>query len=136
MKTSVISKSLLLMALLFISNIFISAGSPRQYMYDTKEENGKIVSKVVFLNNNGLLDKELKFVFTYNNDGKVADKTAYRWNKEKNDWTPFYLITYSYDNPSGEIHSVYSMWNKKKKDFTLNVQNMIAPASSYNEIFS
>ncbi len=136
MKTSVITKSLVLMAMLFISNMFMNAASPRQYLYDTKEENGKIVSKVVFLNNDGYLNKEIKFVFTYDSNGKVAEKKAYRWDKDKEDWNPFYLITYTYDEPNGEIHSVYGMWDKKKKEFTLNIQNMVAPAATYNDIFS
>ena len=47
-----------------------------------------------------------------------------------------YLTTYSYDAETGEINTTYGMWDKKKKSFSLNVQNMVAPATSYNDIFS
>jgi len=60
MKTSVLSKSILVLAVMFLCNLAMSAASPREYMYDTKEENGKVISKVIFLNDNGLLNKEVK----------------------------------------------------------------------------
>ena len=114
----------------------MSAASPRNYLYDTKEENGKVISKVIFLNDNGLLNKEVKYEFSYNENGKVSEKKAYRWNKSKDEWVPYYLTTYSYDAETGEINTTYGMWDKKKKSFSLNVQNMVAPATSYNDIFS
>ena len=46
-------------------------------MYDTKEENGKVISKVIFLNDNGLLNKEVKYEFSYNENGKVSEKNAF-----------------------------------------------------------
>ena len=122
MKTSILSKSILVLAVMFLCNLAMSAASPREYMYDTKEENGKVISKVIFLNDNGLLNKEVKYEFSY--------------NKSKDEWVPYYLTTYSYDAETGEINTTYGMWDKKKKSFSLNVQNMVAPATSYNDIFS
>ena len=92
----------------------MSAASPREYMYDTKEENGKVISKVIFLNDNGLLNKEVKYEFSYNENGKVAEK-AYRWNKSKDEWVPCYLISYQYDEDKGEINTTYGMWKKRRK---------------------
>ncbi|MCD8135983.1 MAG: DUF3836 domain-containing protein [Parabacteroides gordonii] len=84
----------------------------------------------------GLLNKQVKYEFTYNDNGKVAEKKAYRWNQSKETWDPYYLISYQYNEAKGEINSVYGMWNKKKKDFSLNIQEMVVPATSYEEIFS
>lgn len=125
MKTSILSKSILVLAVMFLCNLAMSAASPREYMYDTKEENGKVISKVIFLNDNGLLNKEVKYEFSYNENGKVSEKKAYRWNKSKDEWVPYYLTTYSYDAETGEINTTYGMWDKKKKSFSLNVQNML-----------
>ena len=135
MKTSVLSKSILVLAVMFLCNLAMSAASPREYMYDTKEENGKIVSKVIFLQEEGLLNKQVKYEFAYNDNGKVAEKKAYRWNQAKETWDPYYLITYQY-NEDGNITSEYGMWDKKKKDYSLNTQKMLVPATNYEEIFS
>lgn len=136
MKATVLSKSILVLAVMFLCNLAMSAASPRNYLYDTKEENGKIVSKVVFLNEDGLLNKQVKYEFVYNEAGKVAEKKAYRWNQNNEKWDPFYKTTYKYNKETGEINSTYGMWNNKKKDFSLNTQTMVAPATSYDEIFS
>ncbi|MCD8268354.1 MAG: DUF3836 domain-containing protein [Parabacteroides sp.] len=124
------------LVVLFVCSLAMSAASPKNYLYDTKEENGKIVSKVIFLQEEGLLNKQVKYEFTYNEAGKVAEKKAYRWNASKETWDPYYLISYQYDEEKGEINSVYGMWNKKKKDFSLNTQTMVVLATSYEDIFS
>ena len=135
MKASILRKEILSLVVLFVCSLAMSAASPRNYLYDTKEENGKIVSKVVFLQEEGLLNKQVKYEFTYNDNGRVAEKKAYSWNKTKETWDPYYLISYQY-NEDGNITSEYGMWDKKKKDYSLNQQKMIVPATSYEEIFS
>ena len=135
MKASILRKEILSLVVLFVCCLAMSAASPRNYLYDTKEENGKIVSKVIFLQEEGLLNKQVKYEFAYNDNGKVAEKKAYRWNQAKETWDPYYLITYQY-NEDGNITSEYGMWDKKKKDYSLNTQKMLVPATNYEEIFS
>ena len=135
MKASILRKEILSFVVLFVCSLAMSADSPRNYLYDTKEENGKIVSKVIFLQEEGLLNKQVKYEFAYNDNGKVAEKKAYRWNQAKETWDPYYLITYQY-NEDGNITSEYGMWDKKKKDYSLNTQKMLVPATNYEEIFS
>ena len=135
MKASILRKEILSFVVLFVCSLAMSAASPRNYLYDTKEENGKIVSKVIFLQEEGLLNKQVKYEFAYNDNGKVAEKKAYRWNQAKETGDPYYLITYQY-NEDGNITSEYGMWDKKKKDYSLNTQKMLVPATNYEEIFS
>ena len=135
MKASILRKEILSFVVLLVCSLAMSAASPRNYLYDTKEENGKIVSKVIFLQEEGLLNKQVKYEFAYNDNGKVAEKKAYRWNQAKETWDPYYLITYQY-NEDGNITSEYGMWDKKKKDYSLNTQKMLVPATNYEEIFS
>ena len=135
MKASILRKKILSLVVLFVCSLAMSAASPRNYLYDTKEENGKIVSKVIFLQEEGLLNKQVKYEFAYNDNGKVAEKKAYRWNQAKETWDPYYLITYQY-NEDGNITSEYGMWDKKKKDYSLNTQKMLVPATNYEEMFS
>lgn len=137
MKTQSFSKSIITLALTFACGLVANAASPRNYLYDTKEENGLISSKTIFLQaDNGMLDKQVKYEFVYNEAGKVAVKKAYRWSENEGKWLPFYQTNYTYDDKKQNIESTYGMWNKKTKQFDLNKQTMNIPASSYNEIFS
>lgn len=135
MRTTVFCQSIFALVFTFICSFSLQAASPKNYLYDTKEENGKIVSKVIFLQEDGLLNKQVKYEFAYNEIGKVSEKKAYRWNKSTDEWEPYYLISYQYED-DGNIRTQYGMWDRKKKDFSLNVQNMMIPGSGYNEIFS
>lgn len=135
MRTTVFYQSIFALVFTFICSLSLQAASPKNYLYDTKEENGKIISKVIFLQEDGLLNKQVKYEFAYNEIGKVSQKKAYRWNKSTDEWEPYYLISYQYED-DGNIRTQYGMWDRKKKDFSLNVQNMTIPGSGYNEIFS
>lgn len=136
MKTKVLTKGIWALVFTFMCTLVMNAASPKNYVYDTKEEDGKLISKVVFLQDNGYLNKEMKYEFAYNEDGRVIEKKAYRWNTAKGDWQPFFLMTYEYISGSNEIQTSYGMWDQKKKDFSLNVQLMTVPLESYNTIFS
>lgn len=136
MNTSLFNRSIVGIFFALVCSMTIYAVSPKNYLHDTKEEDGKIVSKTIFLEQNGLLNQQVKYEFTYNGEGKVAEKKAYRWNKNKENWEPFYLITYAYGTENGDIRSVYKMWNNKTNDYSLNIQEMILPASAYEDIFS
>ena len=135
MKTTVLGKSIIALVFTFMCSLTMNAVSPKNYLYDTKEENGKVISKVIFLQEDGLLNKQIRYEFQYNNGGKVSEKKAFRWNQLKDEWVPFYQITYQYDN-NGNINTNYGMWDKKKKTFSLNIQTMVIPSDNYDEIFS
>lgn len=137
MKTRILSKGIFTLLLTVMCGFAAQASSPRNYLYDTKEENGQIVSKTVFLQaDNGMLDKQVKYEFVYGENGKVAVKKAYRWDTKTNRWQPFYQTEYSYDEKDGEIQSVYGLWNKKTNKYDMNVKRMVIPSSNYNDIFS
>lgn len=136
MKMKAFVKSVIAVAFMFIGSLAIEAVSPRNYMYDTKEEDGKIVSKIVYLNNEGLLNREVKYEFAYNEEGKVVEKKAYRWNQKTEDWDNYYLITYQYEEGADTFMSEYGLWNKKKNDFSINTLKMIIPMENYDTIFS
>ena len=65
MKASILRKKILSLVVLFVCSLAMSAASPRNYLYDTKEENGKIVSKVIFLQEEGLLNKQARASATH-----------------------------------------------------------------------
>lgn len=115
MKASVLRKEILALVVLFVCSLAMSAASPRNYLYDTKEENGKIVSKVIFLHEEGLLNKQVKYEFTYNDNGKVAEKKAYRWNQSKETWDPYYLISYQYNEEKVKSIPYTECGTKRKK---------------------
>ena len=93
---------------------FASAASPHVF-YDTKVD-GKIISKVKYsLNEEGLLNKEVKNKLnSYNETGKVSEKKTYRWNKTTGNLNPYYWFHIEYNQGNQEKSVDYGMWDKKK----------------------
>jgi hypothetical protein len=135
MKTSVFCKCIWGILFAFVCSLNMMAVPPQNYMYDTKEENGKLVSKTIFIQKDGLLDKHLKYDFSYNDQGKVSEKFVYRWSNGINEWEPYFRISYQY-NETGGISSEYGMWNKTTRDYTLNTQTIQLTEENYEGIFS
>ena len=66
MKTAFAGKGIMALIFTFLCSFAVSAVTPKDYLYDTKEENGKIVSKVVYLQEDGMLNKQVRYEFQYN----------------------------------------------------------------------
>ncbi|MCD7937881.1 MAG: DUF3836 domain-containing protein [Tannerellaceae bacterium] len=116
--------------------IYAHSSLPANYIYETQEENGQVISKVVYKQDNNLLNKQFKYEFKYNPEGKVTEKQVSRWDKKKEIWQPFYLMTYTYNESEGMIYSTYGMWNDAEQAYNLNSQTINSSLSEYEEIFS
>ena len=137
MKRLSITKGIITLVLTLVCGFAANAISPRNYLYDTKEENGLVTSKTVFVrNDDGFLNKQVKYEFMYNEAGKVSVKKAYRWDNKIDNWAPFYQTSYKYNEGKQTIESNYGVWNAQTKKFDLNVQSINLPMSNYNQIFS
>lgn len=134
MKRTVFNRFFLTVVVLFSCFFFMKAASPNNYIYDVKEENGKMVSKTVFVQKDGLLNKEVKYEFSYNTEGLITEKKMSRWDASKENWVPYFLITYAYSDDT--IQSVYAMWDAKSKTFSINKQEMTMSRDNYDDIFS
>lgn len=136
MKTKGFTKSMMTLVLVCICSLTAFAVSPKNYIYDTKTENGKVISKTVFSENQGFLSQEVKYDFVYDETDRVIQKKACKWNDTSRKWEPYYLMTYSYPEEGHNITCDYAVWDKKKKSYCLNCVTMEIPKESYDEIFS
>jgi len=136
MKTKVLTGSILLCMLLMICSFDATAVSDKNYIHDTKMENNKIVSKVIYMEMNGYLAKRFKYEFSYNDEGKVSGKEGFRWDSKRNSWEPCYKIKYEYNKGENKIRVDCVTWNKKDKAYTVNQQTQTMSMEDYDSIFS
>lgn len=76
------------------------------------------------LNNDGkTITPKLKYKYQYDDNEKMIEKKAYRWNSELKYWEPLYIITM---NSSENISIMdYAEWNKETASFTENQKQNI-----------
>lgn len=136
MKKNIFARCIFTFALLCMITLVVNAASPKSYKYNIKTENDRVVEKVVFSENGGILKRLMMYEFSYNGEGLVAEKKVHRWNERSEKWEPFYLMTYDYKSQDDNIKTHYVMWDKQTKKYCLQEQYMLIPVNDYETIFS
>ncbi|MDY3267727.1 MAG: DUF3836 domain-containing protein [Phocaeicola sp.] len=87
------------------------------------------------LNNDGkTITPKLKYKYQYDDNEKMIEKKAYRWNSELKYWEPLYIITM---NSSENISIMdYAEWNKETASFTENQKQNIYYSDSENHLIT
>lgn len=87
------------------------------------------------LNNDGkTITPKLKYKYQYDDNEKMIEKKAYRWNSELKHWEPLYIITM---NSSENISIMdYAEWNKETASFTENQKQNIYYSDSENHLIT
>ncbi|WP_321517957.1 DUF3836 domain-containing protein [uncultured Bacteroides sp.] len=106
------------LVLLFVCGSAVNAQKSKSFVYDKSKD-------IVFLYDSTLctLTPHRKYELSYNENGQLIRKMAYRWDTSKNEWTPYYSYTIVHIGES-QIQE-FGRWNKKKNDFSLNKQKSI-----------
>mgnify|MGYP000756005212 FL=1 len=98
----------------------------------TNEEvkNDLVVAKTIFKQDGAYLYKHMRYEFTYDAENRMLSKTASKWNSAKEEWTPYFKMTYNYEG--NEIIMSYGRWNASHKAFDKDVQKSIYEMNSQN----
>ncbi len=111
MKTTFVKTvALAIMMLTGLTGANLFAGN--KYVVNYETENNRVSSKIVYIYN-GSLQQHMKYNYSYDIDGRVIEKESLKWNKENQEWTPYYINTFSYRETSFVID--FAVWNPKDK---------------------
>ena len=118
MKTMSIMKTLLVTAVIMISNVTISARTTESNLvYNAEEVNGVKVAETVYKRNGDMLTNYMKYNYKYDNNQQMTENLSQKWNEDENAWENDLCIRFTYDNKS--ITTQYYKWNPKKHTFVL-----------------
>lgn len=138
MKKSVVRIGLVALAAMVMSQVSVNAQKASNFIYDTKTVNDKVVSQTVFTHEDGnyLLTRSLKYEFTYTEEGKLQEKTAYLWDKDTEQWNKYYRLYYNYNLLDGDIEMQYAQWDASTSTFSKNPERMVYQTNAFNELVS
>ena len=110
MKTNLISKAVVMLAVVMASvmNFSASASNPTQY------------ARTIFKNEDGHLFRHLRYTYTYDNENRVTSKEASKWDSSQEAWVPYFKMDVSYTN--SEVELSYARWNSKSNAYDSNIQ--------------
>ena len=85
MKTNLISKAVVMLAVVMASvmNFSASASNPTQYVKNEEMTGELMTAKTIFKNEDGRLYRHLRYTYTYDTENRVTSKEASKWDSSK-----------------------------------------------------
>ena len=118
MKAKVSLKMFVLSAALLVVSLATSARSyDNQLIYNPIEENGMTVGQTVYKMDGNTLANYMKYNYKYDDQNRMTESEAMKWNAVKNTWTNDMCIRYAYQGKS--VTTTYYKWNNKKGTYVL-----------------
>ena len=132
MKTNLISKAVVMVAVVMASvmNFSASASNPTQYVKNEEMTGELMTAKTIFKNEDGHLFRHLRYTYTYDNENRVTSKEASKWDSSKETWVPYFKMDVSYTN--NEVELSYARWNSKSNAYDSNVEKTVYELNDSN----
>ena len=125
MKTNLISKAVVMVAVVMASvmNFSASASNPTQYVKNEEMTGELMTAKTIFKNEDGHLFRHLRYTYTYDNENRVTSKEASKWDSSKETWVPYFKMDVSYAN--NEVELSYARWNSKSNAYDSSIKKTV-----------
>ena len=118
MKAKVSLKMFVLSAALLIASFTASArNNDGQLIYNPIEENGMTVGQTVYKMDGNTLANYMKYNYKYDDQNRMTESEALKWNNTKNTWGNDMCIRYAYQGKT--VTTTYYKWNSKKGEYIL-----------------
>ena len=132
MKTNLISKAVVMLAVVMASvmNFSANASNPTQYVKNEEMTGELMTAKTIFKNEDGHLFRHLRYTYTYDNENRVTSKEASKWDSSKEAWVPYFKMDVSYAN--NEVELSYARWNSKSNAYDSNIEKTVYELNDAN----
>ena len=123
MKSSRFSKvmAVVLFAMAMMTSGNVLAQSPEDYIKNDIVEQGVVKERIIYVNNDGVLERHIHYVYTYNEKQQVTSKQAEKWDDLSDRWIPYFKMEMSYEGNT--VNVTYARWNKRSKAYDKDIQN-------------
>ena len=117
MKAKVSLKTVIVSALLLVCGLNASADNKSNLIYNSEEVNGMKVAETVYKMDGNTLANYMKYNYKYDDQNRMTESEALKWNSTKNTWGKDMCIRYAYQGKT--MTTTYSKWNNKKGEYIL-----------------
>lgn len=119
MMAKVSLKMFVLTAVLLVVSFTTSARShDGQLVYNSIEENGVTIGQTVYKMDGDLLAYHMKYNYKYDDNKRMVESEAMKWDKNHKEWHKDLRINYKYEGKS--VTTTYYKWNAKKQVYELH----------------
>ena len=117
MKAKVSLKTVIVSALLLVCGLNASADNKSNLIYNSEEVNGMKVAETVYKMDGNTLANYMKYNYKYDDQNRMTESEALKWNSTKNTWGKDMCIRYACQGKT--MTTTYYKWNNKKGEYIL-----------------
>ncbi len=117
MKTKVFLKTMMVSALLLVCGMSASADNKSNLIYNSEEVDGVKVAETVYKMNGSTLSNYMRYNYKYDDEKRMTENEALKWNESKGIWVKDMCIRYAYQGKI--VTATYYKWNNKKGEYVL-----------------
>lgn len=125
MKANVVLKAVVMTVLVMASvmNFSASAATPTSYVRNDEMSGELVTSRTIFKNEGGYLFRHLLYTFTYDNENRVVNKEAFRWDSTAEAWVPYFNMNVEYKDQ--EVVVNYGRWNARSHAYDSHLEKSV-----------
>lgn len=113
--------AVVLFAMALVISGKVLAQSPEDYIKNDIVDQGVVKERIIYVNNDGVLERHIHYVYTYNEKQQVTSKQAEKWDTLSDRWIPYFKMEMSYEGNT--VNVTYARWNKRSKAYDKDIQN-------------
>jgi hypothetical protein len=118
MKKSNLFKAAALVVALLVNVFSLSARSnDNNLIHNTEEKDGVMTAQTVYKVEGNTLTNYMKYSYSYDDQKRMTESIACKWDASQNNWSNDLRITYSYSGKT--VTTSYYKWNNKTQEFVL-----------------
>ena len=135
MKTNVILKAVVMVAVVMASvlNFSANAMNPTDYVKNEEMSGELVTARTIFRNEDGYLFRHLRYSYGYDNENRVISKEASKWDSVKEAWVPYFKLDIEYTGD--EVSLSYARWNSKDNAYNDNIETSLGFHSFHSIVF-
>ncbi|TWV14782.1 DUF3836 domain-containing protein [Bacteroidaceae bacterium HV4-6-C5C] len=130
MKTTRFLKAVAVIALLVAGVIKSNAQSQDGFITNEVMKGEQVVSKTIFKKDGAYLYKHMMYEYKYDESNRLTTKIASKWDSTKEEWTPYFKLTYQYND--NKITTFYARWNNTRKVYDANEEKSVCEMNDEN----
>ena len=135
MKTNVILKAVVMVAVVMASvlNFSANAMNPTDYVKNEEMSGELVTARTIFRNEDGYLFRHLRYTYGYDNENRVISKEASKWDSVKEAWVSYFKLDIEYTGD--EVSLSYARWNSKDNAYNDNIETSLGFHSFHSIVF-
>ena len=130
MKTMNVFKALALAVITLVNLLNTQAMAQNNFITNEEVKNNLVVSRTIYKQDGNYLHNHMRYEFAYDEQNRLINKTASKWDGTVDKWIPYFQMTYRYE--ANEVIMSYARWSESQETFSKDKKETVYELNKNN----